>query len=589
MRLPGVLAALGVLVLVPAARAAAGPLGTATPLVRVGPGVTENSQRQVVRTADGVVYIAAVDDDGYGDRTPAELHMYRATSAGIPTAFTSADAADDPRADELSGGDARIDAAGTVHLTYVVADTGDGSLTVRYQTFDTRRDEWGPAHDVARLDSGGDGARGRVVSALALDRTGAPLIVTASDGGVSAWTPSGDGAWSRGEISGDPRLHPSLAIDGSGRALLAWLSSPYDDASIRFAARAPDGTWSKPEVVAADDVLTNATLDQGPSLAFDADARPIVLWLDRKDDVRLAVRGGDGWARDDPPGVFAHSPGLYVRGEERFALLGHDLLTHPAYVSRAAGASAWSSVGVFPPPPDVDGSYAYDGSASARFDPLFDADCRIVDVAFFAEYSLQVGRIGKPDLYYAAVRLPAAAGGCPSSVGQPPSEEPPPREEPPPSEEPPAPAALLGADGVGEQVDHNPPGMAEAFQATAAASGTLRALTVYVDASSTADRIAVGLYADADGHPGELLARGAADAKAGGWNAVTIPDARVGAGERYWVALLGTGGGELAFRDEHEGGCRSETTPPDLALDALPGVWTTGSEFDDCPLSAYGA
>ena len=37
MRLPGVLAALGVLVLVPADRTAADPLGTASPLVAVGP------------------------------------------------------------------------------------------------------------------------------------------------------------------------------------------------------------------------------------------------------------------------------------------------------------------------------------------------------------------------------------------------------------------------------------------------------------------------------------------------------------------------------------------------------------------------
>src|SRR5215211_9185776 len=138
MRLPGVLAALGVLVLIPVESAAADPLGTATPLVSVGPGVSENSQRQVVRSADSVVYIASVDDDGYGDRTPAELHMYRATTAGIPTAFESADAADDPRVDDpldLSGGDARIDAEGTIHLTYVVADARDGSLTVRYQSF----------------------------------------------------------------------------------------------------------------------------------------------------------------------------------------------------------------------------------------------------------------------------------------------------------------------------------------------------------------------------------------------------------------------------------------------------------------------
>jgi hypothetical protein len=600
MRLPGVLAALGVLVLVvvPAA-GAADPLGTATPLVSVGPGVSESSQRQVVRTADGVVYIASVDDDGYGDHTPAELHMYRATTAGIPTAFTSADAADDPRADDpldLSGGDARIDAAGTIHLTYVVADSRDGSLTVRYQTFDTHGDQWGSARDVAKVEGDGDGVRGRVVSALALDPAGTPLVVTASTGGVSAWAPAGDGGWSREEISTDRALHPSLAFDASGSALLSWLSAPYDDASIRYASRAPDGSWSKPEIVAdGDDVQTNVTSDQGPSLAFDGDARPVVMWLDRTYDVRLAVRGDDRWTREDPPSVFAHAPGLYVRGDERLVFLGHDLLVHPAYVSQVVGAD-WSSVGVFAPPPDVRGFYGFDGSASPRFDPLFDADCRIVDVAFFAEYSLQPGRIGKPDLYYAAVTLPEPAGGCPAAGGKPPEEQPPAEQPPasePPAEEPPLsepsanPTTHVGEEGIGPQVDSNRSGMAEAFQSTAATTGKVSSISVYLDSSSTGDRFAVGLYADADGHPGALLTQGAADAKADAWNAVAVPDVAVTVGQRYWIALLGTGVGQIAFRDE-PAGCRSETTPADLELDALPATWTSGTDWDDCPLSAYG-
>jgi hypothetical protein len=130
--------------------------------------------------------------------------------------------------------------------------------------------------------------------------------------------------------------------------------------------------------------------------------------------------------------------------------------------------------------------------------------------------------------------------------------------------------------------------MAEAFQSIAATTGTLSSISVYLDASSTGERVAVGLYADAGGHPGELLAQGAADAKADAWNAVTIPDTRVAAGERYWLALLGAGQGQIAFRDQPQGGCRSETTPSDAGFDALPATWTTGSEWDDCPLSAYG-
>src|SRR5262249_24826865 len=188
MRLPGVLAAVAAVVLVPAAAAAADPVGTPSRLVLVGPRISETAQRQVVRTADGVVYIASVDDDGYGDNPPAELHMYRATTAGVPSAFRSADEADDPRVGDpfdMSGGDARIDAAGTIHVTYVVADPSDGAATVRYQTFDTRDDHWGPAQDVAKLGADGDGGRGRGISGPPLHPARPPPVGAASAGAVA--------------------------------------------------------------------------------------------------------------------------------------------------------------------------------------------------------------------------------------------------------------------------------------------------------------------------------------------------------------------------------------------------------------------
>jgi hypothetical protein len=130
--------------------------------------------------------------------------------------------------------------------------------------------------------------------------------------------------------------------------------------------------------------------------------------------------------------------------------------------------------------------------------------------------------------------------------------------------------------------------MAEAFQTTASTTGTVSSISLYVDESSTGDRFAVGLYADADGHPGALLTHGAADAKAGDWNAVAVPDTAVTAGKRYWIALVGTGVGQIAFRDEPDA-CHSETTPDGLDLEALPATWTTGNVWDDCPVSAYGA
>jgi hypothetical protein len=623
MKLAGAAVALTLVVAAPIAQAAAADaVGTATPLTYVGPGATESSQRQVVRTQDGVVYIASVEDDGWGGGAFAELHMYRASAAGVPTAFTSQDAAHDPAVRNpltLSGGDARIDAQGTIHLTYAVL--GDGTLTVRYQTFDTRAGTWGAAEDVAILPSGADGKRGFVVSALALNAAGAPLVVTASTSGVSGWSRAAAGTWSRQAIDGAYGLHPSLAFDASGRAHLAWSSSPYRGASIRYASRAKDGTWSAPEVVASGDVLPNDTADQGPSLAFDAGARPVVLWLDVRDDVRVTVRrDGGAWTGDDPPTTFAHTPGLYMRGNDRLVFLGHDQNVHPAYLSYDV-AAGWSSVTAFAPPAGATGRYAYDGSASVRFDPLFDPACRIVDVAFFDEDSDRPGRAGagKPDLFYAAVTLPAPLGGCSPAPGLDPSDgsggggagppveppvdppAPPPVDPPaPPPVDPPAPppvdpptappGVLLGARSVAPQVDSNSSGMAEAFQGTASEAGTVSSISVYVDEASTGEKVTAGVYADDNGHPGALLAAGkAVAARAGQWNEIALASTALAADARYWLAILGTGDGHLAFRDDPQGGCHSETTPSELSLDALPATWTTGNEYTDCPASAYAA
>jgi glucose/arabinose dehydrogenase len=158
---------------------------------------------------------------------------------------------------------------------------------------------------------------------------------------------------------------------------------------------------------------------------------------------------------------------------------------------------------------------------------------------------------------------------------------------PPPPPPPPAPTFLVGDQTIESGVDSNNLGMAEAFETTAAATGTVSSMSVYLDAGSTASRVVLGLYADGGAHPGALLTQGVVTAPtAGAWNAVTVPSASVTAGTRYWTAILGTGSGGLRFRDR-SGGCRSETSAQGT-LTALPATWTSGSLYTDCPLSAYG-
>ncbi len=58
---------------------------------------------------------------------------------------------------------------------------------------------------------------------------------------------------------------------------------------------------------------------------------------------------------------------------------------------------------------------------------------------------------------------------------------------------------------------------------TASASGTLAVVNVYVDSTSAASTMMVGIYADDAGSPGTLLAQGTLlSPVAGAWNAVTL-------------------------------------------------------------------
>lgn len=395
------------------------PLGEATPRVSVGPGAAESQIRQVVRTLAGRVYIAAADDDGglasnFAGTTT--LRMYRATAVGVPSAFQEADAASAQRprvgpGRTLSGGDARLDPEGLIHTVYFRGDTG----ATLHQTFDTRSDQWGPPEELpgtrALAGPGGRfGARGSTVNALTFDLGGALYVAVAGPAALRVYRKAPGGAWAvDGELSNTTCVHPTLSGDRQGRVHLAWLE---DDERVRYALRA--GAWQTPETVAEGNpqVLSNGNLDQGPSLAVDQADRPLVLFLsgtpgsptDNLARLRLRLAAGD-WQAEDPA-VYTHTPGLYLRGDDRFVLLGHDAAIHPGYLTRRGGAP-WSQTALFQP------TGLFDGSAAARFDPLYDTDCSVVDVVYFDEDSDAPGRQGafKPDLFYSAIRLSGASSG----------------------------------------------------------------------------------------------------------------------------------------------------------------------------------
>jgi outer membrane protein assembly factor BamB len=164
---------------------------------------------------------------------------------------------------------------------------------------------------------------------------------------------------------------------------------------------------------------------------------------------------------------------------------------------------------------------------------------------------------------------------------------PPPPPPPPPGCTGTQPAVLLGTQTIQPNSDTNTLGQAEAFQTTAAGCGNVGSISLYLDTTSNAAKVVVGLYADNNGHPGALLGQGSTSAPAAGqWNTIPISSVAVTQNTRYWIAVLGAQSGTIRFRDR-SGGCSSETSLA-TGLTALPATWSTGIVYGDCPVSAYG-
>jgi glucose/arabinose dehydrogenase len=150
---------------------------------------------------------------------------------------------------------------------------------------------------------------------------------------------------------------------------------------------------------------------------------------------------------------------------------------------------------------------------------------------------------------------------------------------------------LAGADVVGGNTSQATAGRAEVYQTTAAASGSVTKLRLYVDPTSTATRLGLGLYADNGNAVGPLLRQGSTTTvTAGAWNEVTLSSPiAVTEGTAYWIGLINpsAGTGVLRWRDNAGGTGGREQTSASATLAELPASWATGAPWTDGPVSAY--
>ena len=146
---------------------------------------------------------------------------------------------------------------------------------------------------------------------------------------------------------------------------------------------------------------------------------------------------------------------------------------------------------------------------------------------------------------------------------------------------------LMGDQNLANYSDSNGAGFAQAFQYTASASGNVSDIELYVNSGSTATTVLVGLYSDASGRPGSLLASGSLQSpQSKAWNDIKLAsNATLAQGTNYWIAVLGTNG-KLNYLDTARGSAPSYVDST-KHLTSLPQTYSPGTKYNMSPASAY--
>jgi hypothetical protein len=146
---------------------------------------------------------------------------------------------------------------------------------------------------------------------------------------------------------------------------------------------------------------------------------------------------------------------------------------------------------------------------------------------------------------------------------------------------------LLGRRTVTLFKDKERADRSEAFPFTAVRSGITKRVRVYIDRGTRAKALIVGIYSNSHHHPSRLLTSGLRRrVKAGAWNTLSLKAVRIQSGQTYWIAVLGRGG-QVAYRDQATGRCRSQESMMRVALTRLPSRWRSGPSWPTCHLSTY--
>ncbi len=359
--------------------------------IAIGPGFTDVSPHQLVRTSANILYTVAPTCDAYPSCPGNSLRVYRADQAGTPTTFSEQDAAHRPA--NVGSSAIAIDGTDTVHVLW-----NDRAGNVNYRTFSPTNNLWSNTTVVATTNWT-DFGQGDEGVALAVDSNGMPHAAWSAKGSDSilhVYYGNKGGSWSAQQVDDIPlsnnrrTLHPTVAFTATNALVVSWLEGTFNyvpDGIIRLRTRSSAGTWATTQTINDPDGAMT-TIDNGPSLLITPDGTIHLTFLaaNPADQVRYWYNSGAGWQGDrQPPAQITHDPSLGPDGNGGVFIYGHGTPTpvdghgdNLYSFHKAAGATTWEPWTLY-----VTGSY--DSSVSTRWAQFFHTFPQEIDIVYWAD------------------------------------------------------------------------------------------------------------------------------------------------------------------------------------------------------------
>ncbi len=359
--------------------------------IPVGPGFTDVSPHQLVRTSANVLYAVAPTCDSYPTCPSNTLRVYRADQPGTPISFTEQDAPHRPGG--VGSAAIAIDGADTIHVLW-----NDRTGRVNYRTFSTTSNLWS-ATTVVAATNWTDFGQGDEGVALAIDSNGMPHAVWSAKGGDAAlhvFYGNKGGSWSAQQVDDLPlsanrrAMHPTVAFKANNDLVVAWLDGTFNytpDGIIRLRTRSSFGNWAPTETIADPDGAMT-TIDNGPSLLITPDGTLHLTFVaaNPPDQIRYWYNSGGGWLGDQqPPAQVTHDPSLGPDGNGGVSIYGHGT---PAPTYQDHGDNLYSfhkAAGGTWEPWTLYATGSFDSSISTRWAQFFQSFPQTLDLAYWAD------------------------------------------------------------------------------------------------------------------------------------------------------------------------------------------------------------